>query len=94
MTNSYVLSEVEWVLRTAYKLDRAKIARYIKKILTSDIRIDDRKLFSHVLNFYEQNVVDWTDCINMFLMKTQGVSDVYSYDKGLSKFDWIKRLEP
>ena len=94
ITNSYVLSEVEWVLRTAYKLDRAKISIYIKKILASDIRIDDRKLLLLVLNFYEQNTVDWTDCLNMFLMKDQNVSDVYSYDKGLNKFDWIKRLEP
>ena len=94
ITNSYVLSEVEWVLRTAYKQNRSKISTYIKKILTSDVRIDNRKLLLLVLDFYEQNTVDWTDCLNMFLMKEDEIYEIYSYDKGLSKFDWIKRIEP
>ena len=43
-TTNLVISEVEWVLRAAYKLDRRKISRYLKKILVSDIKIDDKKL--------------------------------------------------
>lgn len=93
-TTNLVISEIEWVLRTAYKLDRKRISRYLKKILSADIEIDDKKLLISVLNFYEANKVDWTDCLNMFLIKDKEISKVYSYDKGLNKFDWIKRLEP
>ena len=38
-------------------------------------------------------LVEFPFILNMFLMKNQDVSDVYSYDKGLNKFDWVKRLE-
>lgn len=94
MTTDFVISEVEWVLRTAYKSDRKSISIYLKQILTSKIEINNKKFLINVLNFYEFNNIDWTDCINMFLMKDQNISKVYSYDKGLNKFDWVKRLEP
>jgi predicted nucleic-acid-binding protein len=95
ITTDFVLSEIEWVLRTAYKLNRQKISNYLKQILTSDIEIENKKFLINVLNFYEANSVDWTDCLNMFLLKNENdVSTVYSYDKGLNKFNWIKRLEP
>ena len=70
------------------------VVRCLKKILTLDIKIDNKKLLMNALNFYEINNVDWTDCLNMFLIKKEKITSVYSYDKGLNKFDWIKRLEP
>ena len=66
----------------------------LEKILRLDVYIDSKKILIQALECYKQNSVDWTDCLNMFLMKEEGVTDVYSYDRGLSKFDWINRLEP
>ncbi len=85
---------MEWVMRAGYGIAKQDIVRCMQKILTADIEIDNKKLLITTMNFYEINNVDWTDCLNMFSMKNQDVSDVYSYDKGLNKFDWIKRLEP
>ncbi|MFH1864212.1 MAG: PIN domain-containing protein [bacterium] len=93
-TSSLVFSEVEWVLRTGYERKKELVVRCLKKILTLDIEIDNKKLLMNTLNFYEMNNVDWTDCLNMFLVKENKISKVYSYDEGLNKFDWIKRLEP
>lgn len=94
VTTSLVVSEVEWVLRSFYELSKKDVVRCLEKILTLDVDIDYKKTLMQALAFYEGNTVDWTDCFNMFLMKDQDVSDVYSYDKGFNKFDWIKRLEP
>jgi len=93
-TSSLVISEIEWVLRYAYKQDKNEIVRYLKKILSTEMEIDNKKLLINALNFYENSNVDWTDCLNMFLVKKAKINQVYSYDKGLNKFDWIKRLEP
>ena len=93
-TSSLVFSEVEWVLRTGYERKKELVVRCLKKILTLDIEIDNKKLLMNTLNFYEMNNVDWTDCLNMFLVKENKISKVYSYDEGLNKFDWIKHLEP
>lgn len=93
-TNSLVISEIEWVMRAGYKIEKQDIVRSISKILVSDIGIDNKKLLINVLNYYESNNVDWTDCLNMFLLKDKGISTVYSYDNGLNKFNWIKCLVP
>lgn len=93
-TSSLVLSELEWVLRYAYKMDRTNISIYLKQVLLSDIEIDRKKILMNTLNFYEANNVDWTDCLNLFLIKDQKIREVYSYDKGLKIYDWITRLEP
>ncbi len=93
-TSSLVVSELEWVLRYAYKMVKADISIYLKQILLSDIGIDNKKVLMNTLNFYESHNVDWTDCLNMFLIKDHGISEVYSYDKGLKLYSWITRLEP
>lgn len=93
-TSSLVVSELEWVLRYAYKMNRANISIYLKQILLSDIEIDSKKILMNTLNFYESHNADWTDCLNMFLLKDQKIAEVYSYDKGLKVFDWITRFEP
>jgi predicted nucleic acid-binding protein len=89
-----VISEVEWVLRSFYELPKNDVARCLEKILILDIRIDNKNLLISTLQYYKKYSVDWTDCLNMFFMKEAGVTEIYSYDKGFSKFDWIKRLEP
>ena len=93
-TSSLVFSEVEWVLRAGYEAKKELVVRCLKKILTLGIKIDNKKTLIDALSHYETNNVDWTDCVNMFLIKEDKVSKVYSYDKGLNKYNWIKRLEP
>ena len=94
VTTSLVVSEVEWVLRSFYELPKKNVVRCLEKILMLDIEIDNKKILMQTLAFYEEHMVDWTDCLNMFLMKEDEIYEIYSYDKGLSKFDWIKRIEP
>lgn len=94
VTSSLVFSEVEWVLRSFYELPKRDVVRCLEKILTLNIEIDNKKTLLSAVQFYKENFVDWTDCFNIFLMKNEGVQTMYSYDKGVQKFDWIKRLEP
>lgn len=93
-TNCLVVSEMEWVMRAGYKVEKKDIIRSIRKILTSDIEIEDKNILIQTLSFYENNNVDWADCLNIFLLKNAKINKVYSYDKGLNKFNWIERLEP
>jgi len=94
LTTSLVLSEIESVLRSAYLLERKEISKYLRTVLTSDILIENKKTLVNVLDFYKNNSVDWSDCLNMFQIKDKDINKVYSYDVGLNKFSWVKRLEP
>lgn len=93
-TNLLVVSEVVWVLDSIYEMKRNLVVSCLKKLLSSDIEIEKKKTLINAVSFYENNNVDWTDCLNMFLLKSEDISTVYSYDKGLNRFNWIKRLEP
>jgi predicted nucleic-acid-binding protein len=93
-TSSLVFSEIEWVLRAGYEVEKELVVKCLKKILALDIKIDSKKVLINALSYYEEHNVDWTDCVNMFSLKDGKASKVYSYDKGLNKFSWIKRLEP
>ncbi|MBI5620658.1 PIN domain-containing protein [Candidatus Gottesmanbacteria bacterium] len=93
-TSSLVFSEIEWVLRSVYELDKGVVVKCLKTVISSNIEIDNKMILIKAIEFYESHPVDWTDCLNMFLMSDDDVREVYSYDKGLSKFDWIQRLEP
>ncbi|MEK7550285.1 MAG: PIN domain-containing protein [Patescibacteria group bacterium] len=93
-TNILVFSEVEWVLRSFYEMERDIVTKCLKIILSSKIEIENKNVLINCIDYYKNNNVDWTDCLNMFLVKEMEISKVYSYDKGLNKFNWIKRLEP
>jgi predicted nucleic-acid-binding protein len=93
-TTMLVVTEVEWVLRAGYEVGKSLVVRCLKKILASEIEIENKKLLIRALDFYENERCDWTDCVNMFRTKEEKITHAYSYDRGLSKFDWIKRLEP
>lgn len=94
MTTDLVVSKVEWVMRSGYKEDKKTITKCLQQILSSDIEIENKKTLINALNFYELNNIDWTDCLNMFLIKDQKINQVYSYDKCLKVYNWITRLEP
>lgn len=93
-TSTLVISEMEWIMRAGYGIEKQDIVRTMRKILTSEIELENKKLLINAFSFYENNNVDWSDCLNMFLMKEKDIKEVYSYDRGLKKFDWIKRIEP
>lgn len=93
-TNLLVISEVIWVLNSIYEMKKDLVIDCLKKILTSNVEIEKKKIIINAVNFYGKNNVDWTDCLNMFLLKNEDITTVYSYDRGLNKFNWIKRIEP
>ena len=94
-TSSFVISEIEWVLRSGYELKKEEIVAYLKRIFSlSGLRIESRRGLFLVLEIYERTNVDWVDCVNALLMKKKGLKEVFSYDKHYDKFDWVVRREP
>lgn len=94
-TSSFVIAEIEWVLRSGYELKREEILFYLKRIFSlSALKIENRKILLSVLDIYENTNIDWVDCINAFLAKKKGIKEVFSYDKHYDKFDWVIRKEP
>lgn len=94
-TSSFVIAEIEWVLRSGYELKRVEIISYLRQIFAlSSLKIENRKILLLALELYEGSNADWVDCVNALMVRKKGTKDVYSYDRHFDKFDWISRLEP
>lgn len=94
-TSSFVVAEIEWVLRSGYELKREEIVFYLKRLfLLSNLKVENRKILLLALDLYDNSSVDWVDCVNALLMKKKGLREIYSYDKHYDKFDWVVRREP
>ncbi len=94
-TSSFVVAEIEWVLRAGYGLKREETVFYLKGLFSlSNLKVENRKTLLNALGLYENSKVDWVDCVNALLIKKKELKEIYSYDKHYDKFDWVVRREP
>lgn len=92
-TTEWVVAELVWFL-TKQKFSWERIEEVIIKVLaTSGLEVRGKQWLLAVLELTEKSI-DFVDVINVTLARADGVERVYSYDKGLDKYGFIKRLEP
>lgn len=90
-----VIGEFEWVLRSVYELKKPEIIKLLNSVLNiPTLEIPNKKNLLKGLEYFTQNNIDWTDCLNMATMKAEEISSIYSYDRDFDKVSGIKRLEP
>lgn len=93
-TTILVISEIEWVLRSFYEVEKRKIVDFLMRIFAlKNLEIEDKKLLLEALEIYEKKGVDWTDCINVVLAKKKGIEKFVSFDKDFEKMGFGKRVE-
>lgn len=88
-------AEIEWVLRDFFELPKEKVIDALKKVLNyKNLTIERKKQLIESVSIYENENIDWTDCFNIAVVKSEGQKEIYSFDKHFDKFSGIKRLEP
>lgn len=91
VTCGLVLSEIDWVLRSFYNLDkktRLKSLTYIKNL--SNLGNSDNYNFSQALNFYSMSKAKFIDCMLASIPKVASKEWVIvSYDKDFKKLPII-----
>lgn len=92
-TTEWVIAELVWFL-TRQKFPWLKIREAIVKVLaTAGLEVRGKQWLLAVLELTKK-ATDFVDVVNLTLARAEGVEWVYSYDKGLDKFGFIKREEP
>lgn len=79
--------EAEWVLRSAYKLDKASIAQAFTQLLESrDVVIEHAATLEEALYVWAQHpAADFTDCLLAARAAHLGRSRFVTFDVGASK---------
>ena len=94
-TSDMVIAEIIWVLESYYELKKADVRDCVEKILnTRNMHCPNRELIISALSIYVEKNIDFIDAYNTFILRRDGINEIYSYDKHFDRLNWIKRIEP
>lgn len=86
-----VLLEAEWVLRSAYKLDRITISRFFSNLLESENAvIEDHETVERALHWYAEGA-DFADALHL---SSCNAPTFHTFDKSFCKAITQKKLAP
>ena len=81
-----MLVEVSWVLRVAYKFDRATIATALRRLAAAEgVRIEDAATTELALAAYEGGSADFSDFFILESARRDGALPLHTFDERLSR---------
>jgi predicted nucleic-acid-binding protein len=84
--SSVVLVEVSWVLRVAYKFDRATTAAALRRLLaTTGVRVEDAATTLLALAAFEMGSADFADYFILESARRSGALPLRTFDERLSR---------
>ena len=76
-----VMLEVEWVLRSSAKMNKAQILNIFNLLLEShDIEIENEKILDHALNLYDNAAADFAECLFLAQYQRMGCNTMLTFD--------------
>lgn len=94
-TSSLVIFETIFTLSSFYKVSRLEIKKLLLPIIRlRGLRLENKEIFEIALESYSKNTISFADTYNVCLMKSLGISEIYSYDEDFDSIPGIKRVEP
>jgi len=86
-----VLAEVGWVLRVAYKLDRAIIAATLRGLIDIDgVHVEDDATTRVALSAFEAGPADFADYLILESARRRSAIPLHTFDERLSRADGTK----
>ena len=86
-----VLAEVAWVLRIAYKFDRATIAATLYRLFAIDgVHVEDEVATRLALSAFEAGSADFADYLILESARRSGALPLHTFDERLSRSDGAK----
>jgi predicted nucleic-acid-binding protein len=80
--NCIVLSEVVWVLESAYGYDKGAVVTMLERLLsTHEVEVEDADVALAALHDYRRSIAGFTDCLIGHRNAAHGCSETGSFDK-------------
>jgi predicted nucleic-acid-binding protein len=88
---SVVLVEVVWVLRIAYKFDRATTAASLRRLIdTEGVQVEEGPTTRSALAAFEAGTADFADYLILESARRDGALPLHTFDERLSRSDGAK----
>lgn len=83
-----VILELEWVLRSRYKYNKATIIDTFTQLLAMDkLQIQHENAVEIAILLYLDNKADFADCLHSAILQMNGDLPMYTFDKNASELD-------
>jgi predicted nucleic-acid-binding protein len=93
LINNIVLCEVGWVLRSRYKLSRAKLIETLENIVKANIFVfENREAIEWAIGQMKSGNADFSDYLITRLNQLAGCQETASFDAKLGQIEGIKLL--
>ena len=90
---SVVLAEVAWVLRVAYKFDRATTAAALQRLIAIDgVHVEDEATTRLALAAFEAGSADFADYFILESARRGGALPLHTFDDRVSRADGAKLI--
>jgi len=91
--NCIVLSEVVWVLESAYGFDKEAMITVLERLLsTHEVEVEDSDVALAALNDYRRSTAGFTDCLIGHRNVAHGCNETGSFDKRAKNVAGFKML--
>lgn len=90
-----VVAEIEFVLRSVYRLARKKVAQTLQMILALPaIVVGDLDLLTDAIDIYEHTPVDFQDAYLAACARQHSPARVASFDRDFDRIPGVERVAP
>jgi predicted nucleic-acid-binding protein len=91
--SSLVLIETAWVLRVAYKFDRATIAAALRRLHSSEgIHVGDEQAVLRALSQFEVGPADFADYLILDAARVASALPLRTFDERFARTDGVARV--
>lgn len=88
-----VLLELEWVLRSRYRLDKPAILRALNALLeTQELDIQAEAALERALHLYRQGRADFADCLHAGLCAAAGQAPLLTFDAQAARLPQVELI--
>ncbi|MGR3303493.1 MAG: PIN domain-containing protein [Candidatus Scalindua sp.] len=90
-----VIFEIIYVLKSYYKREKQEIYDAVIKIINlKNVRVKKKEMMKKALSIWKDKNMGLVDSQLIAMSASGDAKCIYSFDKGLDKFDSVKRIEP
>jgi predicted nucleic-acid-binding protein len=88
-----VLLELEWVLRSRYRLDKATVLQGFNALLeTKELELQAEAAIEHALHLYRQGTAEFADCLHAGLCTASGQGPLLTFDVKAARLPDIRLI--
>ena len=92
---STVMLELEWVLRSRYRFDKASVLQAFNALLeTQELEFQAEDALERALHAYRQGAADFADCLHAGLCAAAGRAPMLTFDEKAARLEEIELIEP